>query len=443
MFKPKLVAGFKEKCGFYGEKLPLTLPSPARGEGKRVTLVFYGVSVGEVIAMENLLKKTREIFPETNIILLTGTKTGQEIAQKKFAGTCDLISYFPFDLPFCINNFIKKLKPDAVFIMETELWPNFANIMNKKNIPLFIINGRISDRTYKSYKKLSFFFKPILRKYTNIFTQSKQDNEKLISIGANPETTTIMGNLKFDIKKPDTSNLNFEKSECFGEGKVLIAGSTHSGEDEIILDVFTQLKQEIPDLKLIIASRHPERNENIFALMQQTGFVCSKRSELLHTPHPNPPPRVGREKDLDQPSIILLDTMGELGKFYSVCDVAFIGGSFNKTGGHNPLEATIFNKPVVSGPSVHNFKDIYSILTQGSGEIASVDYSCQNSSLMPRDDVNDAGKVVKTSEELKESIKKLLTDEIFYQKASKDCENVFEENKGALEFVIKVLQSIV
>lgn len=405
LFQPKLVYGFKEKCGFYK---PLASCGKGHCDNSK-TIVFYGVSVGEVIAIENLIKKTRENFPEIDIILLTGTKTGQEIAHKKLGETCDFITYFPFDFPFCINNMLKKLKPDAVFVAETELWPNFANIMSKKNIPLFIINGRISDRTYKSYKKLSFFFAPILKKYTNIFTQSKQDNEKLIAIGAHPDTTMMMGNLKFDIKKPDISTLTFEKNQnSIYPHKILIAGSTHSGEDEIILDAFCKLKNELGDianLKLIIAPRHPERNENVFNLIKKTGFACAKRSE---------------NGTFEQNEILLLDTMGELGKFYSICDIAFIGGSFNKTGGHNPLEATIFNKPTVSGPSVHNFKDIYAILTS-----------------------SNAGKIVKTSEKLKDYLKKLLTDETFYQKASKDCETVFDENKGALDFVIKVLQSLV
>lgn len=392
LFNPSLVVGLKEKLGFY-KKVALK---------ERKTMVFYGVSVGEIIAMENLIKKTREIFQNINIIVLTGTKTGQEIAHKKLGKVCDFISYFPLDFPFCINNFIRKLKPDAVFVAETELWPNFAYTLHKEKIPLFIINARISDRTYKSYKKLSFIFSPILKKYTAIYPQSKQDSNKLISIGANPETTTIMGNLKFDIKKPDVAGLNFNRNP---KHKIILAGSTHTGEDEIILNAFCELKNEFPNLKLMIASRHPERNEKVFELIKKTNFSCSKRSE---------------NADFEKNDIILLDTMGELGKFYSICDVAFIGGSFNKTGGHNPLEATIFNKPIISGPSIHNFKDIYAILTS-----------------------TDAGKVVKNEEELKTELKKLFIDEEFYKKASKDCEAVFEQNKGALEFVIKVLQSVV
>lgn len=420
LFKPDLLVGLKEKMGIYK-----TIEACGLGHcGESKTVIFYAVSVGEVTAVENLIKKTREIFPQLEIILLTGTKTGQDIAYKKLGEVCDFITYFPFDFPFCVNNMLNKFNPDAVFVMETELWPNFAHITNKRKIPLYIINARISDRTFNSYKRLKFFFAPILKNYTGIFPQSKQDCDKFISLGAKPETTKIMGNLKFDIKKPDVSSLSFEKAK----EKIIIAGSTHTGEEEIILDVFNELKKEISDLKLIIAPRHPERNKEVFEIMQKTGLECSKRSEDSDScaPFSNQPscPLASL------PSCILLDVMGELGKFYSTCDIAFLGGSFpyqggdnfggKGVGGHNPLEATIFNKPVVSGPSVHNFKDIYAILIS-----------------------TEAGKVVKTKEELKEAIKKLLTDENYYKKSSKDCEKVFEQNKGALDFVIDVLQRLV
>ncbi len=395
MFKPKLIFGFKQKCGFYNKK-------PNLQTSKSSSLIFYGVSVGEVLAMENLIKKTKEKFPQKNIVLLTGTQTGQEIARNKLGNVCDFISYFPYDFPFCINNFLNKINPEMVFVMETELWPNFAYILNKKKIPLFIINARISDRTYKSYKKLSWFFAPILQKYTGIYPQSQKDMEKFISIGANSGTTKVMGNLKFDIKKPDIKDLNFNQNS---QDKILLAGSTHSGEDEIISDVFCNLKKEIPQLKLIIAPRHPERNEKVFELIKKTCFECGKRSQ---------------KDDFDGKDIIILDLMGELGKFYSICDVAFLGGSFNKTGGHNPLEATIFEKPVVSGPNVRNFKDIYSILTSTS-----------------------AGKIVQSQDELKNELKKLFTDEDYYKKASRDCKKVFEQNQGALDFVLDIIQEVV
>lgn len=397
IFKPKLVNGFKEKCGFYD-----AMKACGKGHcGESKTIIFYGVSVGEVLAMENLIKKTRETFPNFDIILLTGTKTGQEMAHKKFENIADFISYFPFDFPFCINNMLNKLRPDAIFVMETELWPNFAYITNKKNIPFYIINARISDRTFKSYKKLKFIFASILKKYTGIFPQSKQDSEKFILLGSSPEKTRVMGNLKFDIKKPDVSNLNFEKNP---QHKIILAGSTHAGEDEIILDAFVDLKKDFSDLKLIIAPRHPERNENVFKLMQKTGFNTEKRSN---------------NANFEQNDVILLDTMGELAKFYSICDIAFIGGSFNKTGGHNPLEATIFKKPVISGPSIHNFKDIYAILIH-----------------------ENAAKIVDSKAKLVNEFKNLLESETDYLNATKACENVFEQNGGALNFVMDVLQKL-
>ena len=388
IFKPKLLFGMREKTGFF--KAPKVI-SP---------IIFYGVSVGEVLAMENLIKKTKQTFPNQSIVVMTGTKTGQDIAKKKLSDFTDFITYFPLDFPIFINRMLKKLKPKAVFIMETELWPNFANITNKKNIPTYIINARISDRTFNSYKKLKFIFKPILNRYTSIFAQSRQDMEKFLSLGANPKTVKVMGNLKFDIKTP-----NLEGFDIIHNHPTIIAGSTHTGEDEVILNSYLELKKDIEDLKLIIAPRHPERNESVYKLAQNTKLKIGRRSN---------------KDNLDELDIMLLDTMGELGKMYSICDVAFIAGSFNKTGGHNPLEATIFSKPVISGPCVHNFKDIYSILCY-----------------------ENAAKIVNTKDELTLNLKLLLTDKTEYNEMTKACEKVFEENKGALRFVIEVLQSIV
>ena len=388
-FNQKLGYGFKEKLGF-GLGKPL----------EKKSIVFYGVSVGEVLALQNLIKKTKKEFATHNIVIATGTKTGQETAQKKLGDIADYITYFPFDFPFCINSFLNKTNPDVVIVAETELWPNFAYVMTKRNIPLYIVNGRMSDRTYGSYKKLSFFFAPILKKYTKILTQSESDNNKLISIGANPETTRVMGNLKFDI---GVSLEGFTPIEKSPDDKIIIAGSTHSGEDEIILSAFMNIRQD--NIKLLIAPRHPERNNAVFELCKKTGLKVGKRS--------------ANDNFIDC-QIIVLDTLGELGKMYSMCDFAFIGGSFNKTGGHNPLEASIFNKPVISGPSTHNFKDIYAIITR-----------------------TKAGTIVKNSDELIKQMLKLLNDKNYYEQACSDCELVFNQNRGALDVVIEELKQLI
>ena len=384
IFKHKLLTGFKTKCGYFD--------SPDLQD----SIVFYGVSVGEITALENLIKKTKETF-DNPIVVCTGTQTGQDIAKKKLGETADFITYFPFDFPFCIGHFLNKTNPKTIVVAETELWPNFARLVHNRGINLIIINGRISDRTYKSYKKLSFFFKPILNNYTKILTQSQQDNEKLISIGANPDTTNVMGNLKFDITKRDCDfNL--------GSGRIIVAGSTHTGEDEIILPVFKKLKQEYPDIKLLVAPRHPERQEAVKGVIKSTDLQWGLRS-------------VGdtfNEKD-----IIMLDTMGELNKVYALCDFAIIGGSFNKTGGHNPLEATVFEKPVISGMCIHNFKDIYALLTQSG-----------------------AAKLVENASELEDYMRKLLSDKDFYAKCCQDCKTAFDENRGALNRVIQELKQL-
>lgn len=386
VLKKKYLYGWKEKLGIFNK------PDL---DGK--IIMFHGVSVGEIIALENLIKKTKEIFPNYKIVVTTGTKTGQDIAKKKYDGIADFITYFPYDIEPCVKSFLEKINPDLILIAETELWPTFAYDCKQKNIPLFIINGRISDSTFKSYCMLKGFFKQIFKNYTEILTQSEDDRQKFITVGASADKTHVMKNLKFDVKRKDV-DVNL------GNYRIIIAGSTHKGEDEIVLNTFQKLKSEFSDIKLLLAPRHLTRLDEVKNLVEKTGLKYGQRSQNAH---------------FDNNEIIILDTMGELGKMYGICNFAFIGGSFNKTGGHNPLEAVVYNKPAISGPSIHNFKDIYSILSKSS-----------------------AGKVVKTPDELTSYMYKLLADNNFYNSACKDCEEVFQSQQGALDFVIDKIKSL-
>ncbi len=360
-------------------------------------IMYHGVSVGEVIALENLIKKTKETFPNCKLVITTGTKTGQEIAKKKFGDIADFVTYFPLDISFCVKSFLNKINPSVVLIAETELWPTFAQYCKKRNIPLYVINGRISDSTFRSYRLLKPFFKELFKNYAGIFTQSEQDREKFIQIGANKDITEVMKNLKFDVKKVPAE---FD----FGDGRIIVAGSTHKGEDEIILKAFSELKKEFPDIKLLLAPRHLTRENEVKTLVEKTGLPYGLRSN---------------GDKFDKNDIIILNTLGELSKVYQICDFAFIGGSFNKTGGHNPLEAVVYEKPAISGPSIHNFKDIYWLLTR-----------------------SNAGKIVNNQTELIDYMHKLLADKEFYKQACADCKTIFEEQQGALEFVINHLKSI-
>lgn len=388
VFNGKFLYGWREKLGFF--KNP--------NLGNKV-IMYHGVSVGEVIALEGVIKKTKQEFPDYKIVVTTGTKTGQEIAIKKFSEVADFITYFPFDIPFCVDAFLSKIKPTVVLIAETELWPVFSFFCNSRGIYLYTINGRMSDSTYSLYKMFAHFFKMVLSKYTKILTQSEIDRNKLVSIGAPEDRTFVMKNLKFDVKKSD------EIVDLGQAGfRVIVAGSTHKGEDEIILNIFKKKLEKYSDIKLLLAPRHTTRLPQIIPILDSLGLNYGFRSKN------------DTFKDHD---VIILDTMGELGKMYSICSFAFIGGSFNKTGGHNPLEATVYSKPTITGPSIHNFRDIYWLLSRSS-----------------------AGKIVKSPKELDEYIENLLSDSEFYKQACKDCETVFNDQQGALDVVIKELKEI-
>ncbi len=362
-------------------------------------IMFHAVSVGEVLSLEKLLKKAKSEFPEYKIVLTTGTKTGQELAHKKYGEVLDFITYLPFDIPFAIKNFLKRVNPTMVLMAETELWPDFAIHCKKRNIPLIIINGRISDASYPSYKKLKFFFSAILNLYSKIYTQSEMDKERFINIGTRSDKVEVMKNLKFDIDRTP-SDIDLKK----GDSKVLIAGSTHSGENEILIKTFDNLRKTQPSLKLIIAPRHLERVKEIEQILSNYNYTYGYRS---------------KSDNFENFDIIILDTLGELKKTYAFSDIAFIGGSFNKTGGHNPLEATVYNVPTLTGPNIKNFRDIYSILTNAGASV-----------------------LIHNQAELEQTLDKMLSDEHFYKSMCEDCKTIFEDQQGALDFVINKIKEI-
>ena len=374
---------------------------PKNFDKSKKTIMIHGVSVGEVVSLEKLIRKVKEEFPNHNLVLTTGTKTGQETAIKKMGDIADFITYFPLDIKFFVEKFLDKINPDVILIAETEIWPIFIYTAKKRNIKTYIINGRMSDESFKMYKILKPFFKNVLPMYSGIFVQSEIDKARLNEAGANINQLDVMKNLKFDVNKFDVDiNLNTNNS------KVLIAGSTHKGEDEIVLRVYKKLKELIPNLKLLLAPRHITRTPDVQNLIKSFNFSYNLYSK--------------NKQFSDNSDILLLDVMGELAKLYAKIDVAFIGGSFNNTGGHNPLEAIIFDKPTISGPSIKNFRDIYAILK-----------------------MNNAAFVVNNEEEFFEIAKKLLLDENYYQEIKNNANKAFKNQQGALNFVIDKLKKVI
>lgn len=393
LIQKKDVTSWKIKTGNFN--LPETF------DKSKKTIMIHGVSVGEVVSLEKLIRRIKEEFKNCNLVITTGTKTGQETAIKKMGDVADFITYFPLDIKFFVENFLDKINPDVILIAETEIWPIFIYNAKKRNIKTYIINGRMSDESFKMYKILKPFFKNVLPMYSGIFVQSEIDKARLNEAGANINQLDVMKNLKFDIKKFDVDiNLNTNNS------KVLIAGSTHKGEDEIVLRVYKKLKELIPNLKLLLAPRHITRTPDVQNLIKTFNFSYNLYSET--------------KQFNDNSDILLLDVMGELAKLYAKIDVAFIGGSFNNTGGHNPLEAIIFDKPTISGPSIKNFRDIYSILK-----------------------MNNAAFVVNNEEEFFEIAKKLLLDESYYNEIKNNANKAFRNQQGALDFVIDKLKKVI
>ncbi len=391
ILQPKFRAGFIEKIGFYSFK----------ANRNNNTTIFHAVSVGETNAIKDLVTEYRKEHPDEIIVITTTTKTGQEIAQKIFKNIVDKTTYFPYDFFFSTLSFFNTFKPQKIIIAETEIWPCFISIAKLKRIKVYCINGRISPHSYNGYKKIKLFLSPILNRYTKIFMQSNDDAKRIIDIGAQDEKVEVMGNLKFDI----TPNLSINEIQKIEEElktknyRIFIAASTHNPEDNIILKTFLKLKKEYTDSKLLIAPRHPQRFEDVTKLLNESGLAWGKRSK--------------NDNFVDN-EIILLDTMGELSNLFSICYAAYIGGSFSGTGGHNPLEATIWNKPVISGPSTFNFKDVYRILTE-----------------------KGCAKIVNNESELLDSLINLYKNKVAYNQYCKNAESVFDENRGAINYVLK------
>lgn len=387
--QPKFRAGFREKIGLYS--------FDKRGEK---TTVFHAVSVGETNAVKELIKQYKEKNPNDIIIVTTTTKTGQEIAKKSFADIADKVTYYPYDFFFSILSFFKTFNPEKVIIAETEIWPCFVTLAKKRGIKVCTINGRISPHSYNGYKKIKLFLAPVLNRYEKIFMQSKDDAERIIGIGADSSRVDVMGNLKFDISANLTnSEICKYKDELKTENfRIFIAASTHNPEENIIINSFKTLKKEFNDAKLLLAPRHPQRYEEVIKILNNSGFKWGKRS---------------KNDNFFDNDIILLDTMGELAKLFSICHSAFIGGSFSGTGGHNPLEANIWNKPVLSGPSIFNFKDVYKIITE-----------------------KKCAKIVQDENDFTKELISFYKDSSEYNEYCENAKSVFEENKGALNYVL-------
>ena len=369
---PWMAMSHRRRSNFL-DRLGLRLKNIPAASGKERVWI-HAVSVGETLSAVPLVRMLRKRKPDAEILFSTVTITGQEAAGKALGVETDARFYFPFDLPGIAGKFLDRVRPDAVVILETEIWPNFLAECFDRGIPAMIVNGRISGRSFRGYARFRFFFSRVLACITAITAQTEEDARRFLALGARPLTVTVTGNMKFDIESPaagQTLLMALMGGEKTSGTRWFIAGSTHEGEEAAVLHAFTEGRSVNGSLKLLLAPRHPERFAAVEELCRQNGWDVARKTAILH------------ESGKKLPDVILLDTMGELPSAYAAADIAFVGGSLVPKGGHNILEPALYGVPTIVGPHMENFREIADIFSF-AGAIRQVGGPFELSSLIAR-----------------------------------------------------------
>ena len=394
----KLIA--KERNSpFRKAKLKNQLGFVTKTSGKVIWV--HCVSVGEFNAARPLIDQLLDIYPEHRLAITTTTITGAEAVRNHYQDRV-IHYFFPFDLPFIVGPFINKINPIACILLETEIWPNLINNLNKKAIPVMLINARLSERSLNKYQKFSSkLVQKTINQLTLIGSQNNPSSERFLSLGALPDKVVTVGNLKFDSNEKDNPNTTQSLQQMIGQRRVVVFASTREGEERKIIQSYVNLKDKFEAL-LIIVPRHPQRFDEVFNLIFESGLKVKRRSDEL---------------ECDESIQVLLgDSMGELLSYYSVCDIAFIGGSLIDTGGQNMLEAAAASKPILFGPSVFNFEKIAQLFLEKDAAIQ----------------VGDADDLMKT-------ISALLLDDTKRQKLGENAKNLLEKHRGAVDRLMKLI----
>ncbi|MEJ2761459.1 MAG: lipid IV(A) 3-deoxy-D-manno-octulosonic acid transferase [Gammaproteobacteria bacterium] len=316
---------------------------------------IHAVSVGEAQAAQPLAAQLFREYPDHQLLFSTVTPTGARRVEQLFHGGVEH-RYFPYDLPGAVGRFLARIKPVLVIVMETEIWPNLYRRCRRRGIPVVLVNARLSERSWRGYRRFLPLAAATLRCLSLIAAQSRADADRFLSLGAAPESVKVTGNLKFDVKQPHSVTEAGEVMRRFFSVNrpVWIAASTHEGEEAAVLDAFSRVLEKHGDCLLILAPRHPERAPGVTELARRHGFQPIRHSD-------NGGYSVGTR-------VYVLDTLGELPVFYAASDVSFVGGSLVPAGGHNLLEPAALGIPVISGPHLFNFAEAADLLA-GAGAL--------------------------------------------------------------------------
>ena len=326
------------------------LPEFERGGSKKPVVWLHCVSVGETMAAKPLVKALLSEFSDYNLVVSTTTVTGQKLAREIFAAEAVLIFYFPFDFRFAVRRALQIIRPQVVLIMETEIWLNFLRECGEQHVRTAIVNGRLSEKSFRNYRLISFLMAKGLQNLDLALMQNEADAKRLADLGLAADKISITGNIKFDIEEASENNLTPEFRARFGidgERKLIIAASTHTPEEKWLLEAFQQVRASFAAGKprFLIAPRHPERFAEVAGLLEKSGVKFARRSQI---------PQIS-DKNCD---VILLDSVGELRSVFSLAEIVFVGGSLIPKGGHNILEPASAQKCVVTGFYTFNFTAI-------------------------------------------------------------------------------------
>ncbi len=359
---------------------------------------IHAVSVGEVQAIEPLVRRLQKERPDLPITLTTTTPTGSERVQRLF-GRDVFHRYFPWDLPWAVKRFLRQVQPSLLVMVETEIWPNLLDICHQQGIGTLLANGRLSERSARGYARLGSFSRRVFERIGLVAAQSEADARRFIELGVPPERVEVTGSIKFDLRIPASVQEQAQvMRRRLGEGRPLwIAASTHEGEEEQILGVHHQVLESHPRALLLLVPRHPERFDRVAALVRRRGFTLARRSQ-------------DDAEDPTEAAVFLVDTMGELPLFLGVADLAFIGGSLVPIGGHNMLEAAAQGVPVIFGPHMFNFSAIAKLLLEQKAAIQVAD-----------------------ADQLADTVIRLLGDASERSRLGENGRQVVDDNRGALD----------
>lgn len=387
---------------FWHERLGLGLRHPLPSGG----IWVHAVSVGESLTAIPLIKRIQQRYPSLPIIVTNETATGAERIRVALGNSITPL-YFPYDLPLILRKFFKALQPKLLILLETELWPNLLAACQLYQVPVALVNARLSERSALSYRRILPITQAMLKSINVISAQFQADAERFIDLGFSPERIHITGSLKFDVTLPRNLLEQAQQwQKIWGENRLVwIAASTHPGEEELILQVFKQVRHSFPDLLLVSIPRHVDRASQLEQLYRSQNYNINKRSD--------------HKRDLNDIDVLIGDTMGELLIFYAAADLGFVGGSLVEKGGQNPLEPAAVGLPILTGPYTFNFATITEQLKQRNAAIQ----------------VNNAT-------ELAEQVISLLSDPVRRQNMGREAKKFVEENKGSVLKQMQLIESL-